>query len=144
MFVQDELYQIDNILFKGIPGILFGRRGPPTLRNCARQGKKFDISIFFYFFLRHARKTKNFFSKCAQIMWNLTIFLTKINFSPYFLFFPPTLAKRQIIYFFFPPTEQKKPCRTSSTKQFTADALSNNNGPVCLYVFYQTAMYIKA
>ncbi len=65
--------------------------------------------MFFYFFLRHARKTKNFFSKCAQITWK---------------FFPPTLAKRKILLFaFYPPMDQKNSCRTSSTKQCTADAL---------------------
>ena len=80
---------------------------------------------FFFFFPPTCQKNKDFFSKCAQIMWNLTIFLTKINFPPYFLFFPPTLAKGRFYFlFFFLRQSKKKPCQNSSTKQYTADALS--------------------
>ena len=93
-FIYNFLYTMSIIFFllcQGICSILFGRRGPPTWKNCARQEKKFDISIFFYFFLRHARKTKNFFSTlaCPQITWDSTIFLTKNSFPA---FFEPTCA----------------------------------------------------
>ncbi len=53
----------------------------------------------------------------------LTIFLTEINFPAYF-FSSDICQKGRCYLFIFSPTEQKKkPCRTSSTKQYTSDAL---------------------
>ena len=65
-------------------------------------------------------KQRIFFSKWAQIIWNITIFLTKIYF-PHFLFFFLQWWPKRII--FLPRTEQNTPVRPR--RQYSTDALTS-------------------
>ena len=111
------------ILSKGALTRLFGWRGPPTQWNYARQEKEMDITLFFYFFLRHTQNSKDFFlQNCINFNWICLFLLQKVTFQ-FFFFLRPESKCKFLFVFFFLRRGTKHPCRSSSTKQYSESCL---------------------
>ncbi len=91
-------------------------RSSDAVKLCPTR-KKIDISLFFYFFLRHAQKSKDFFPKLHQFQWNLFIFTIKSHFPTYFFYFflRPESKCKFLFLFFSLRWGTKHPCRSLST-----------------------------